>query len=56
LRELAKDQRLALGGVAARDGRAEVDGILHLSGDLVAEAARINELLPRREPSSHRQP
>jgi DNA-binding transcriptional MerR regulator len=56
LRELAKDQRLALGGVAARDGRPDVDGILHLSGDLVAEAARINELLPRREPSSHRQP
>jgi len=56
LRELAKDQRLALGGVTARHGRPQIDGILHLSGDLVAEAARINELLPRREPSSHRRP
>ena len=44
LRELAKDRRLALGGVAARHSRPEVDGILRLSGDLLAEVARIHEL------------
>ncbi|HEX6944618.1 MAG TPA: MerR family transcriptional regulator [Casimicrobiaceae bacterium] len=44
LRELARHQRLALGGPAARHGEPEADGIQRLGGDLVAEAARLNDL------------
>lgn len=44
LRELAAHRRIALGGPAAQHGALEKDGILRLTGDLVAEAARVSDL------------
>ena len=48
LRALARRHKLALGGAAAED-TLEKDGILALTGDPTAEAARITTLIP----SSH---
>ncbi len=48
LRALARRHKLALGGAAAEDA-LEKDGILALTGDPTAEAARITTLIP----SSH---
>ena len=50
LRELARHRRLALGGPAARHEQPDANGILRLSGDLVAEAARLNDLSGSRSP------
>jgi len=44
LRELARQRRVALGGAAARHEQPETDGILRLSGELVADAARLTRL------------
>jgi hypothetical protein len=46
LRSLAKNHRLALGGSAAEDDTLETSGILALTGDPTAEAARVTTLLP----------
>ena len=48
LRALTRRHKLALGGAAAED-TLEMDGILALTGDPTAEAARITTLIP----SSH---
>jgi MerR family transcriptional regulator, light-induced transcriptional regulator len=45
LRELAKRHRLALGGAAAADSTLEGSGILALTGDPTAEAARVSTLI-----------
>jgi DNA-binding transcriptional MerR regulator len=50
LRELARHQRVALGGPAAGHGEPDADGILRLGGDLVAEAARLDDLSASRPP------
>jgi MerR family transcriptional regulator, light-induced transcriptional regulator len=47
LGELAQHQRLAVGGGAAQDDEDSADGILRLSGDPVAEAARVTALESR---------
>jgi MerR family transcriptional regulator, light-induced transcriptional regulator len=52
LRELAKRQRLALGGAAAADSTLARSGILTLTGDLTAEAARVSTPIPSRQRSS----
>jgi hypothetical protein len=44
LRGLAARWRLALGGSAAANGVAGVDGVLVLRGDPIAEAARVTAL------------
>jgi len=44
LRGLAARQRLALGGAAAASGVLESDGVLLLTGDLIAEAALVTTL------------
>jgi MerR family transcriptional regulator, light-induced transcriptional regulator len=46
LRTLAKRHRLALGGAAARDAKLDRSGILALTGDPTAEAARVATLVP----------
>jgi MerR family transcriptional regulator, light-induced transcriptional regulator len=46
LRPLARRHRLALGGAAAEDDTLETSGILALTGDPTAEAARVTALLP----------
>jgi MerR family transcriptional regulator, light-induced transcriptional regulator len=46
LRKLAKDHRLAVGGGAAADVMLEKSGILALTGDPAAEAARVTTLIP----------
>jgi DNA-binding transcriptional MerR regulator len=48
LRTLANRHRLALGGTAAQDGALEMSGtgILSLTGDPTAEAARVSTLIP----------
>ena len=46
LRELARRYRLALGGSAADDDALEGSGILTLTGDPGAEAARVTTLIP----------
>jgi DNA-binding transcriptional MerR regulator len=46
LRELAERHRLALGGAAARDAKLDSSGILALTGDPTAEAARVSTLTP----------
>jgi DNA-binding transcriptional MerR regulator len=51
LRDLAARHRVALGGAAARHQQPEVDGLLRLSGDLLAEVARIHELAASGPPS-----
>ena len=50
LRELARHHRVALGGPAAPHWDADADGIVRLSGDLVAEAARLDGLPGGRPP------
>jgi MerR family transcriptional regulator, light-induced transcriptional regulator len=45
LRSLAKGHRLAIGGSAAEDETLEKDGILALTGDPTAEAARVTTLI-----------
>jgi DNA-binding transcriptional MerR regulator len=45
LRALARDHRLALGGAAAGERPLPADDVLYLAGDLVAEAARVTELV-----------
>ena len=51
LRPLARRHRLALGGAAAEDDTLEHSGILALTGDPTAEAARVTTTLlpPRHE-------
>ena len=44
LRTLATHQRVAVGGAAARDGDGLSDGVLRLTGDVIAEAGRIATL------------
>ena len=46
LRALARRHRLALGGAAAEDRILEKSGILALTGDPTAEAARVTTLIP----------
>jgi DNA-binding transcriptional MerR regulator len=46
LRELARHHRLALGGAAAADSTLERSGILTLTGDPTAEAARVSTPIP----------
>ncbi len=46
LRELARRYRLALGGAAAQDATLDRSGILALTGDPTAEAARVSTLIP----------
>jgi MerR family transcriptional regulator, light-induced transcriptional regulator len=46
LRELARRHRLALGGAGAADSTLERSGILALTGDPTAEAARVSTLIP----------
>jgi MerR family transcriptional regulator, light-induced transcriptional regulator len=46
LRALARHHRVALGGSAAEDDRLERSGILALTGDPTAEAARVTTLIP----------
>jgi MerR family transcriptional regulator, light-induced transcriptional regulator len=46
LRALARCHRLALGGAAAEDRILEKGGILALTGDPTAEAARVSTLIP----------
>jgi MerR family transcriptional regulator, light-induced transcriptional regulator len=46
LRTLAKRHRLALGGAAAKDAKLDRSGILALTGDPTAEAARVSTLTP----------
>jgi MerR family transcriptional regulator, light-induced transcriptional regulator len=46
LRTLARRHRLALGGAAAADSTLERSGILALTGDPTAEAARVSTLIP----------
>jgi DNA-binding transcriptional MerR regulator len=46
LRSLARRHRLALGGRAAEDGTLERSGILTLTGNPTAEAARVTTLIP----------
>jgi MerR family transcriptional regulator, light-induced transcriptional regulator len=46
LRELARRHRLALGGAAAADRTLERSGILTLTGDPTAEAARVSTPIP----------
>jgi MerR family transcriptional regulator, light-induced transcriptional regulator len=46
LRALARRHRLALGGRAAEDDALEGSGILALTGDPTAEAARVTTLIP----------
>jgi hypothetical protein len=46
LRELAKRHRLALGGAAAADSTLERSGILALTGNPTAEAARLSTPIP----------
>jgi MerR family transcriptional regulator, light-induced transcriptional regulator len=46
LRALARRHRLALGGAAAEDRILEKGGILALTGDPTAEAARVSTLIP----------
>ena len=48
LRELARRHRLALGGAAAADKTLERSGILALTGDPTAEAARVSTPMPFR--------
>src|SRR6185503_16731459 len=45
LRALAGRHRLALGGAAAGNGALEASGALALSGDPIAEAARVTTLV-----------
>jgi DNA-binding transcriptional MerR regulator len=45
LRSLARGHRLAIGGSAAEDETLEKDGILALTGDPTAEAARVTTLI-----------
>ena len=45
LRALAGRHRLALGGAAAENGALEASGALALSGDPIAEAARVTTLV-----------
>jgi DNA-binding transcriptional MerR regulator len=45
LRSLARRHRLAIGGSAAEDETLEKDGILALTGDPTAEAARVTTLI-----------
>jgi MerR family transcriptional regulator, light-induced transcriptional regulator len=45
LRSLARRHRLAIGGSAAEDETLEKDGILSLTGDPTAEAARVTTLI-----------
>jgi DNA-binding transcriptional MerR regulator len=45
LRALARDHRLALGGAAAGDRPLPDEDVLHLAGDLVAEATRVTALV-----------
>ena len=45
LRSLARSHRLAIGGSAAEDETLEKDGILALTGDPTAEAARVTTLI-----------
>ena len=45
LRALAGHHRLALGGGAGRERRARASGVLELTGDPIAEAARVTTLL-----------
>src|SRR4051812_11833333 len=44
LRELAAHQRVALGGAAATSGVLESEGVLMLTGDLIAEATLVTTL------------
>jgi DNA-binding transcriptional MerR regulator len=44
LRELAGRRRVALGGAATRDGAPAPEGVLLLTGDPIAEAARVTAL------------
>ena len=46
LRALARRHKVALGGAAAEDRTLEKNGILALTGDPTAEAARITTLIP----------
>ncbi len=46
LRELARRHRLALGGAAAEYSTLDRSGILTLTGDATAEAARVSTLIP----------
>jgi MerR family transcriptional regulator, light-induced transcriptional regulator len=46
LRALARRHTLAVGGAAADDGTLEKNGILALTGDPTAEAARVTSLIP----------
>lgn len=50
VRELARHRWLALGGAAARHGEPDADGILRLTGDLVADATRVDDLFASRSP------
>jgi DNA-binding transcriptional MerR regulator len=54
LRALARRHRVALGGAAAEDRSLEKSGILTLTGDPTAEAARVSTLAPagRKTPGS----
>ena len=45
LRALAGHHRLALGGGAAENGALEASGVLELTGDPIAEAARVTTLV-----------
>ena len=45
LRALASRHRLALGGGAAENGALEASGVLELTGDPMAEAARVTTLV-----------
>jgi methanogenic corrinoid protein MtbC1 len=45
LRALADEHRVALGGAAARDAEGRIEGVLWLSGDVVAEATRVTRLV-----------
>jgi MerR family transcriptional regulator, light-induced transcriptional regulator len=49
LRELAKHHRVGLGGGAAEDRMLDKSGILALTGDPTAEAARVTTLIPTRQ-------
>jgi MerR family transcriptional regulator, light-induced transcriptional regulator len=46
LRTLARRHRLALGGAAAQDATLDRSGILALTGDPTAEAARVATIIP----------
>ena len=46
LRALARRHTVALGGAAAEDRTLEKNGILALTGDPTAEAARLTTLIP----------